>query len=431
RLRQLASLLTHRDNGRFTRTIVNRLWHRLMGRGIVHPTDAMQGQPWNEDLLDYLAEDLAEHNYDLKRTLELITTSAAYQSVAEVVVDETGVGEYVYSGPRSKRLTAEQFMDCVWQVTGTAPATIDAPVTRGERDREQAGNASLEGRWIWSRANAMDAAAGEAVTFRTEWELAATPTSAVAIVTCDNSFTLYVNGSRVAAGDNWESPQLVALSQLRQGQNRITIVGKNGGNGPNPAGLFFQAIAHFDETPPTTLASNATWFWTPSLPTDQGELPETAAELQPAAEVDGSAVWSGRLAGQIASMLAQGESAAGKMVRASLVKSDFLMRSLGRPNRDQIVSVRPLELTTLEAIDLSNGEELAALLRGGAERLMSEKWKSPSEFIEWLYQFALCRPPTPAERAVLVEAIGSELTPAAAEDVLWAVMMLPEFQLVR
>lgn len=37
RLKQLAGLMTHPDNGRFTRTIVNRLWHRLMGRGIVHP----------------------------------------------------------------------------------------------------------------------------------------------------------------------------------------------------------------------------------------------------------------------------------------------------------------------------------------------------------------------------------------------------------
>ena len=55
RLQQLADLMTHPENGRFTRTIVNRLWHQLMGRGIVHPLDAMQTEPWNDDLLDYLA----------------------------------------------------------------------------------------------------------------------------------------------------------------------------------------------------------------------------------------------------------------------------------------------------------------------------------------------------------------------------------------
>ena len=54
------------------------------------------------------------------------------------------------------------------------------------------------------------------------------------------------------------------------------------------------------------------------------------------------------------------------MVRASLVKSDALMRALGRPNRDQIVSMRPSDLTTLEAIDLANGETLATAIERGA-----------------------------------------------------------------
>ncbi|MEP0346605.1 DUF1549 domain-containing protein, partial [Rhodopirellula bahusiensis] len=36
RLQQLAELMTHSENGRFARTIVNRLWFQLMGRGIVH-----------------------------------------------------------------------------------------------------------------------------------------------------------------------------------------------------------------------------------------------------------------------------------------------------------------------------------------------------------------------------------------------------------
>src|SRR5213076_3358630 len=72
RLEQLAALVTHPDNGRFTRTIANRLWHRLMGRGIVHPTDAMQTEPWSSDLLDFLADDFAAHGYDLKHTLRLI-----------------------------------------------------------------------------------------------------------------------------------------------------------------------------------------------------------------------------------------------------------------------------------------------------------------------------------------------------------------------
>src|SRR5262249_40665912 len=51
RLEQLARLVTHPDNGRFTRTIANRIWQRLMGRGIVHPVDVMANRPWSDDLL--------------------------------------------------------------------------------------------------------------------------------------------------------------------------------------------------------------------------------------------------------------------------------------------------------------------------------------------------------------------------------------------
>src|SRR5258707_31143 len=61
RLERLAALVTHPDNGRFARTIVNRLWQRLLGRGIVRPVDIMANRPWDEDLLDYLAGYLVDH----------------------------------------------------------------------------------------------------------------------------------------------------------------------------------------------------------------------------------------------------------------------------------------------------------------------------------------------------------------------------------
>lgn len=429
RLKQLAALMTHRENGRFTRTLVNRLWHRLMGRGIVHPTDAMQTEPWNADLLDYLAEYFANNGYDIKRTLELIATSQAYQSQAECVTEATDANSYQYAGPRSKRMTAEQFLDCVWQITGAAPQKYDAPVVRG--GSAAAAATAVTGVWIWSRADASAVPAGETVAFRKLWELPAAPTTAAAVVSCDNAYTLYVNGRRLHAGSNWEAPDLVPLTGLRAGQNEILIVAKNGGAGPNPAGLFFEARWSDGEGQSGSFASDATWQWTAQLPNSDGAYAQPPDDWRPAAIAQGQAVWMNRLKQELASLLTRGASEAQPMVRASLLKSDFLMRSLGRPNRDQIVSVRPQELTTLEAIDLSNGEALANILRQGAANLQAREWRSPAELIDWLYQFALCREPTPDERRTLTEALGPELTSAALEDVLWAVIMLPEFQLVR
>ena len=130
RLKQLAALITAPQNGRTPRAITNRLWQRLMGRGIVHPVDAMQSAPWNEDLLDYLGYHLMENHYDLKKTLRLICLSQAYQSKAESFEEAPQESKYVFRGPRPKRMSAEEFTDAIWQICGTAPAKFDAPVKR-------------------------------------------------------------------------------------------------------------------------------------------------------------------------------------------------------------------------------------------------------------------------------------------------------------
>lgn len=430
RLKQLAALLTQPDNGRFTRTIANRLWQRLMGRGIVHPVDAMQSEPWNADLLDYLGAYLAEQQYDLKQLLALIATSHAYQSAAQVVESGADEAGYRFAGPRAKRLTAEQFMDAVWQLTGEAPKRYDAPVIRGKAAGASK-SPELTSKWVWAYADVAAAPAGETIAFRKQFELAEAPQQAMAVVTCDNSYVLYVNGQRVQAGDNWETPDAVLLTnRLKKGQNEILIVAKNGGSGPNPAGLFFEArlTTSAGELP---LALDTSWQWTKSLPDGNGKYKTPPTDWQAAVLVKQPEVWATRLNGELAALLSRGSGAANLMVRASLVKSDFLMRSLGRPNRDQIVTVRPAELSTLEAIDLSNGQILAETLSRGAKKLAATHNESPQQFTQWLFRFALSREPTANEQNVLAEALGDKLTERGIEDALWAVLMLPEFQLVR
>jgi len=433
RLKQLAALMTHPENGRFTRTIVNRLWHRLMGRGIVHPVDAMQTEPWNADLLDYLAVHLADNGYNLKATLQLIATSDAYQSRSQIVTKELAAGEYVFAGPRARRLTAEQFLDAVWQLTGAGPTRYDAPVLRGKPDPAAGEQQKLTGKWIWNKADAGAAPAGESVAFRKQFDLPQAPQQALAVISCDNSYTLFVNGQKAQAGDNWESPDAAVLTErLKAGANDLLVVAKNAGNSPNPAGLFCEVRIRLADGTDVTHGTDASWEWTAKLPNGNGRfVREQPTNWQPAAIALKSEVWSAKLDGPLAALLARGAIGAELMVRASLVKSDFLMRTLGRPNRDQIVTVRPAELTTLEAIDLANGEILAGTLQRGAQKLLAREWQSPEHFVRWLYQFALCREPAAEELAILKESLGEKLTAQGIEDALWTVIMLPEFQLVR
>jgi hypothetical protein len=262
RLEQLASLATHPDNGRFSRTIVNRIWHRLMGRGLVHPVDVMGNKPWSEDLLDYLATYLADNKYDLKKLMEHIATSQTYQSRAVSLNKEPSGDGYLFHGPELKRLSAEQFVDAIWMITGTAPGKPIAPA----------------------------------------------------------------------------------------------------------------AIPQFPESTPRER----------------------------------------------------------KFVRATLVDADDLMRSLGRPNREQVVTTRPEQLTTLQALDLANGQTMTSTLaRGAANILKANSKMATEELVVLVFIRALSRKPTPDELAAAKGLLSAKPSVESVADLLWAVVMLPEFQLVR
>ncbi len=64
----------------FARNIVNRVWYRVFGNGLVMPLDQMHegNPPSHPELLDWLARDMVTHNYDLKRLLRGLVLSKAY-----------------------------------------------------------------------------------------------------------------------------------------------------------------------------------------------------------------------------------------------------------------------------------------------------------------------------------------------------------------
>lgn len=115
KLKQLAAYLTAPKNGRLYRTIVNRIWSQLTGRGIVAPVDLMDNVPWSQDLLDWLASDFVENGNDLKKLVYTITTSKTYQtpSVEMKGEDELIAEDYTFKGMHRRRLSAEQFADAV------------------------------------------------------------------------------------------------------------------------------------------------------------------------------------------------------------------------------------------------------------------------------------------------------------------------------
>lgn len=116
-----ARFFTDKRNGRVARTIVNRYWQHLIGRGLVEPVDEMDAQPWYPDLLDWIASDFTAHGNDLHYLLREILTSKTYQMPAVVSLEKSSK-DYVFRGPLVRRLSAEQFIDTVSTITGEWPS---------------------------------------------------------------------------------------------------------------------------------------------------------------------------------------------------------------------------------------------------------------------------------------------------------------------
>jgi uncharacterized membrane protein len=118
RLEVLAEKLIQPANGRIYRTLVNRIWKQMMGRGIVEPVDEMDNEPWSQDLLDWLAVDFVEKGYNIKELIYLIATSKTYQLPAESYQSQNLLKDknFKFKGIIERRITAEQFSDAISQI---------------------------------------------------------------------------------------------------------------------------------------------------------------------------------------------------------------------------------------------------------------------------------------------------------------------------
>ncbi len=83
----LAQWLVDKNNPLTARVYVNRIWAMLFGKGLVETSEdfGVQGSlPTHPQLLDWLAVDFMEHNWDIKYLLKKIMLSATYQQKSEM-----------------------------------------------------------------------------------------------------------------------------------------------------------------------------------------------------------------------------------------------------------------------------------------------------------------------------------------------------------
>jgi len=108
------------ENPFFAKSLVNRLWGHFFGRGLVHEVDDMRATnpASNPQLLDALAKDFIDHQFDMQHICRVMLNSSVYQLGSEPTEgnqkDRQNFARYY-----GRRMIAEVFLDSVDQATGT------------------------------------------------------------------------------------------------------------------------------------------------------------------------------------------------------------------------------------------------------------------------------------------------------------------------
>ncbi len=397
RRRAAAQSFTRAEDGRFARTLVNRYWQRLFGRGLVANVDDMDAEPWNADLLDWLASDFARHNYDLKYLLRTLMTSRAYSLPA---VEAKGT-DYVFSGPTLRRLSAEQFADSLSEITGE---------------------------WRVSQT-------GAKATYAREWELKSTPvTRALGRPIRDQVFTTredaattlqaleLVNGETLAAslrrsalrlaGELPAAPQnLFDSGRMAKGEKTFSV----DLTGAKQLWLLIDDVGCYDP-----LRTVAGWA---NLEAVGPKGPVKIAELTTLAKVTRGPVAFGTVKHDDA-IVAPVDALVMFPIEGLGLTS--LTGAVGVDEKSQSSDINP----NVRFFVFTDKPDRDRLLRvtGEPPAPLPPVVKDRKALIERLFWSALSRSPNSKEQAVAAEFLSKQ---GGLEDLIWSLAMHPEFQYVR
>lgn len=128
----LAEWLVDEDNPLTARVVVNRYWEALFGKGIVATSEEFGSQgelPSHPELLDWLAVELMENDWDLKHLIRTILSSATYQQSSKLTSDlleKDPDNRFLTRGPRF-RITAEMIRDQALAASGLLSSKMYGP----------------------------------------------------------------------------------------------------------------------------------------------------------------------------------------------------------------------------------------------------------------------------------------------------------------
>ncbi|RYX82089.1 hypothetical protein EON83_20975 [bacterium] len=171
-------------------------------------------------------------------------------------VNSPSLSNYPNSDAQVKALATE-----LW---GKAPYAASRKVGKGKvfLTSVDKSTALKDAIWIWENAGANNSAPAGKRYFKTTLNIdqKSAIKTAIATMTADNSFELFINGHSAGSGDNFHLQTTLDIAQwLKPGENAITVTGTNDTDSPNPAGLIGSLDVSYADGTKQTLKTGKEW----------------------------------------------------------------------------------------------------------------------------------------------------------------------------
>ena len=477
-----AKWLTANGNPFFARVEVNRIWSHLFGKGIVNPVDDFRSSnpPSNVELLEALAAEFIESDYDRRHIIRSICNSLAYQrSTATNSSNEND--ELLFARAIPRLLSAEQILDAVGQVTGSqrplAEVSAEEATAAKELEKLLAEIAADQPRWekslqdevkklpVWQtpwhsigpfkaksfeevkskvffnepkvdltaasgkmkwtprptwvdgKTHKLDKAIGGTLLFRVL--IAREDTMAMISMGADDSVRVWLNGEQqfdVADTVGTKPGDHEFPLELQKGRNELVLSIANAGG---ECSFYYELLDELGEA-----------IGMPEAPAEILEVSAKLAANRTGPERTRLVAWkqdSSKLVQLLRGKLKTLQARAAYATQRTVPQQTEFLKAFGQPERTSPCACeRSSEPTLDQALQMLNGKTVLDEVnraRSRFEALGDEK------LVEELYLAALCRPPRERELRTATEYLRGRDRRQAIRDLVWAVLNTQEFLL--
>jgi hypothetical protein len=441
-LQAYARWLASKENDRFNKVIVNRLWKRVFGLALIEPLDELMDStvPMNPALQAHLEKLIVSLDYDMKAYLRILYNTSAYQR--QVTREEIAPGiVYHFTGPVLRRMTAEQMWDSFVTLINPNPDMPNEVLRATHTNRILAAKKVNDSMESLSAEQVLEGAEKSGALYKKQAVIVRDLQAKIAEARAKedketaNKYRAELNKlqreTRTSVNQNLIIPGMKKLaSDLGVVPAVLQSDGKNGDKVVAAAGDSMSMM--MDSMAETGDAMNKVFL--PGY-----DQPKRSREEEKEYQAAREAIWKEEaefygLEGRgLSSYYRARADQSRNWVRAAELESPaprgHYLREFGQSDREMIENSN-LEASVPQALAMMNGQLMPQIMHRHSQLMLTvSKAQYPDDKVEAIYKTVLSRKPTTQEKEIWMKAQENGL--ADIEDLIFSLLNTQQFIFIQ